>query len=356
MPPRAAHDERPSVVSVAGGWRPGQGAVLAGAADAGAPRTASSCARASAELALVTGNNTWLLGRMMPFLRKSAQASAPKPACSDHFWSSAATWVPWSMASSWPYETFQPMVWTLPSRPASSIALVGDLGGDVHVLDELEVRVVGEQRRVRRVGVAGVERRVQRVGLVIDELGIRDGCLDGLAERLHAALAPEGRRIAAGDREDLEVLVVGLHPVEHDVGRLGALEVGIWVKLVSSLPLDETPTVNTGMPAAMAWLVSAGEGVRVGRLDRQAVDGVGVDERLDLGQLLRHIDARRAGRRGDDGAHRALGRIACAWGSVVSYPALYWSENSGMLGRLVREHVVDGSRRWPACPRCAAPA
>ncbi len=28
----------------------------------------------------------------------------------------------------------------------------------------------------------------------------------------------------------------------------------------------------------------------------------------------------------------SVGMIACAWGSVVSYPALYWSEKSGMLG------------------------
>ena len=37
--------------------------------------------------------------------------------------------------------------------------LVGVLGGDVDVLDELEVGVVGDERRVRGIGVAGLERR-----------------------------------------------------------------------------------------------------------------------------------------------------------------------------------------------------
>ncbi len=93
-------------------------------------------------LAFVTGFSVWVLGRIYAVLQeRSRRPVPPKAACSDQRWSSAATWVPFSMPSSWPFETFQPMVKILPVLPTSSIALFGVLGADVDVLDELDVRV-----------------------------------------------------------------------------------------------------------------------------------------------------------------------------------------------------------------------
>ena len=82
----------------------------------------SSSTRAAATPSAMIGNSVWVLGRMTPFLRNWAQAGPPKAAWSDQRWSRAATWMPFSMPSSWPFDTFQPMVKTCPVLFRLSIA------------------------------------------------------------------------------------------------------------------------------------------------------------------------------------------------------------------------------------------
>ncbi len=64
---------------------------------------------------------------------------------------------------------------------------------------------------------------------------------------------------------------------------------GTWVKFVNSLPFVVTPTVNTGMPCEISWFVICVRPSLFVRLDREAVDLVGVGERLDLLDLLLQV-------------------------------------------------------------------
>ena len=65
------------------------------------------------------------------------------------------------------------------------------------------------------------------------------------------------------------------------------------MKLVSSLPFEVTPTVNTGMPAATAALVTAVNALESGGSnDRQSTDSVSMSA-CNLGHLTGYVDAGR---------------------------------------------------------------
>ncbi len=76
---------------------------------------------------------------------------------------------------------------------------------------------------VRVVGLAGVVADVLRPFFsVLTNFASGIAAMIVCTKRLHAALRPELGRVAAGHGEDLEVLAVRLHPVEHDLRRLRA--------------------------------------------------------------------------------------------------------------------------------------
>ena len=217
--------------------------------------------------------------------------------------------------------------------------LGGDPAADVDVLDDLHVlpgaaeeRLVGVVGRARRVG------RVEHVGLGRHELRARNRLHDREPESLRAVHRPVLRRIATGDGERREMQVVRLHVGQAPSAAAVAPSIcGTWVKFVSSLPKVDSPTVNVGMPFASACCDDAGHARAVLRLDREAVDLVGVEQRVDLVDLLVHV-LLGLGRT----QPRALDRVDVVRDRQrVVVPGLILLREALDRARSVREDVVD---------------
>ena len=113
---------------------------------------------------------------------------------------------------------------------------------------------------------------------------------------------------------------------------------GICVKFVSSLPKVDSPTVKRRDALRERLCHHAGHARAVLRLDRETVDLVGVQERVDLVDLLRHV-LLGLGRT----QPRALDRVdAVRHGQRVVVTGLILLREALDRAGAVREHVVDG--------------